>query len=54
MPFFVVDGRYGVSGAQPAEALGQVLAQAWAERSPLQMVSAGGSAPGCDGDTCAV
>jgi predicted DsbA family dithiol-disulfide isomerase len=54
VPFFVVDGRYGVSGAQPAEALGQVLAQAWAERSPLQMVSAGGSAPGCDGDTCAV
>ena len=54
VPFFVVDGRYGVSGAQPAEVLGQVLAQAWAERSPLQMVTAGGSAPGCDGDTCAV
>jgi predicted DsbA family dithiol-disulfide isomerase len=54
VPFFVVDGRYGVSGAQPAEALGQVLAQAWAERSPLQMVGTGGSAPGCDGDTCAV
>ena len=54
VPFFVVDGRYGVSGAQPAEALGQVLAQAWAERSPLQMVASGASAPGCDGDTCAV
>ena len=54
VPFFVVDGRYGVSGAQPAEALGQVLAQAWAERSPLTMVAAGGPAPGCDGDTCAV
>jgi predicted DsbA family dithiol-disulfide isomerase len=54
VPFFVVDGRYGVSGAQPAEALGQVLAQAWAERAPLQMVTAGGHAPGCDGDSCAV
>ena len=54
VPFFVVDGRYGVSGAQPAEALGQVLAQAWAERSPLTMVAAAGHAPGCDGDTCAV
>jgi predicted DsbA family dithiol-disulfide isomerase len=54
VPFFVVDGRYGVSGAQPAEALGQVLAQAWADRAPLQMVAASGSAPGCDGDTCAV
>ena len=54
VPFYVVDGRYGVSGAQPAEALSQVLAQAWAERSPLQMVNAGGAAPGCDGDGCAV
>lgn len=54
VPFFVVDGRYGVSGAQPAEALGQVLAQAWAERSPLQVVTAGSAGPGCDGDGCAV
>ena len=54
VPFFVVDGRYGVSGAQPAEALAQVLAQAWAERAPLQVVAAGGSTPGCDGDSCAV
>ena len=54
VPFFVVDGRYGLSGAQPAEAIGQVLAQAWAERSPLQVVATGSAAPGCDGDTCAV
>ena len=54
VPFFVVDGRYGVSGAQPAEALAQVLAQAWAERSPLQVVTTGAGAPGCDGDSCAV
>ncbi len=54
VPFFVVDGRYGVSGAQPAEALGQVLAQAWSERSPLQVVGAASSAPGCEGDACAV
>ena len=52
VPFFVVDGRYGVNGAQPAEALAQVLATAWAEAQPLVM--AGGSAPGCDGDACAV
>ena len=31
VPFFAVGGRYGVSGAQPAEALLQVLQQAWAE-----------------------
>ncbi len=28
VPFFVVDGRYGVSGAQPAELLAQVLERA--------------------------
>ena len=46
VPFFVVDGRYGVSGAQPAEALGQVLEQAWAERSPLQLVDRRQRGPG--------
>ena len=54
VPFFVVDGRYGVSGAQPASALAQVLAQAWAERTPLQVVATGPAGPGCDGDACAV
>ncbi|GAA2154509.1 DsbA family oxidoreductase [Actinomadura napierensis] len=31
VPFFVVDRRYGVSGAQPAEAFTQVLDRAWAD-----------------------
>jgi predicted DsbA family dithiol-disulfide isomerase len=30
VPFFVLDGKYGVSGAQPAAAFGQALEQAWA------------------------
>jgi predicted DsbA family dithiol-disulfide isomerase len=30
VPFFVIDGRYGVSGAQPPEIMTQVLDQAWA------------------------
>lgn len=32
VPFFVLAGRYGVSGAQPVEAFAQALAQAWNER----------------------
>lgn len=53
VPFFVVDRRYGVSGAQPAEALLQVLQQAWAEAHPLQMVTTTeGTACGPDG--CAI
>jgi predicted DsbA family dithiol-disulfide isomerase len=31
VPFFVIDGKYGVSGAQPAEAFTQVARQVWAE-----------------------
>ncbi|MCW2614734.1 MAG: oxidoreductase [Frankiales bacterium] len=54
VPFFVVDGRYGVSGAQPAEAIGQVLATAYAQSRPLAMVATGADAPGCDDGSCAV
>ena len=33
VPFFVIDGKYGVSGAQPAEAFTQIVRQVWGERS---------------------
>jgi predicted DsbA family dithiol-disulfide isomerase len=52
VPFFVVDGRYGVSGAQPAEVIEQVLTQAWAESNPLLVTTGGGES--CEGDSCAV
>ena len=32
VPFYVIDRRYGISGAQPAETITQVLEKAWAER----------------------
>ncbi|GAA2589583.1 DsbA family oxidoreductase [Microbacterium binotii] len=32
VPFFVIDERYGVSGAQPPEAFAQIARQVWAER----------------------
>ncbi|MDL5350297.1 DsbA family oxidoreductase [Microbacterium sp. zg-YB36] len=32
VPFFVIDGKYGVSGAQPPEAFAQITRQVWAER----------------------
>jgi predicted DsbA family dithiol-disulfide isomerase len=53
VPFFVIDGKYGVSGAQPAEILRQVLDRAWAESAPLQMIGTP-AADGCEGDACAV
>lgn len=33
VPFFVIDGKYGVSGAQPAAAFAQIARQVWAERT---------------------
>lgn len=35
VPFFVVDNRYGVSGAQPSEVFAQLLDQVWAESHPV-------------------
>ena len=32
VPFFVIDRRYGISGAQPAELIADALNQAWSER----------------------
>lgn len=33
VPFFVIDGQYGVSGAQPAAAFTQIVRQLWDERT---------------------
>ena len=53
VPFFVIDGRYGISGAQESDAILEVLRQAWQERSPIDVV-AGGGAPACEGDDCSI
>jgi len=53
VPFFVLDGRYGISGAQPTEVFTEALTQAWTEAHPLQMATSA-TAEGCEGDGCAV
>lgn len=52
VPFFVVDERYGISGAQPADVILATLQRAYAEANPLTVV--GGDAGACEGDSCAV
>jgi len=56
VPFFVVDRKYGVSGAQPADQLLAVLDRAWSERNPLTMVGSTGSGTddACGPDGCPV
>lgn len=55
VPFFVVEGKYGVSGAQPAEVFSQLLERVWAESRPAVEV-VGGAAEGtvCGPDGCAI
>ena len=35
VPFFVIDGKYGVSGAQDPQTFAQVLEQVWSERAAV-------------------
>ena len=60
VPFFVIDRKYGVSGAQPADALLQVLQQAFDESRPA-LVMAGNdqqhdhdAGTACGPDGCAI
>jgi predicted DsbA family dithiol-disulfide isomerase len=53
VPFFVLDRKYGVSGAQPAEALLEVLRTAWAEAHPRTVVATGEAGQTCTDDRCA-
>ncbi|WP_188756679.1 DsbA family oxidoreductase [Microbacterium album] len=41
VPFFVIDGKYGVSGAQPPEAFAQVARQVWSERRAAEAATEG-------------
>jgi hypothetical protein len=56
VPFFVADGKYAVSGAQPPEVLLQLLRRAKDETSqltPVAVTTDSNSEAACDGDSCA-
>lgn len=51
VPFFVVDRKYGIAGAQETAALREALEKAWLDSHPLQMFdAASGSGTAADGD----
>ncbi|TQL69510.1 putative DsbA family dithiol-disulfide isomerase [Nocardioides albertanoniae] len=52
VPFYVVDAKYGVSGAQPTELFAQLLEKAYAESKPALTIVGDGDACGPDG--CAI
>ncbi|MGZ4615710.1 MAG: DsbA family oxidoreductase [Actinomycetes bacterium] len=57
VPFFVVDRTYGVSGAQPADVLLEVLQKAWTEAHPLTVIGGADAEAGdasCADGSCAI
>ena len=54
VPFFVVDRAYGLSGAQPPEALCALLQRGSADIHEPGLATESSAAPGCDGDTCEI
>lgn len=57
VPFFAIDERVGVSGAQPSEALLEVLREAWRESAAVETPTvepATGGAGGCADGYCSM
>jgi predicted DsbA family dithiol-disulfide isomerase len=55
VPFFVVDEKYGISGAQPAEVFSQVLEKAWSESHPrIEVLATADGGEACGPDGCAI
>ncbi|HZX02402.1 DsbA family oxidoreductase, partial [Kribbella sp.] len=57
VPFFVIDDKYGVSGAQPVEVFQEALRRANADRKPVTLITAPGAVNGdaeCGPDGCPI
>ncbi|MBS4071044.1 MAG: DsbA family oxidoreductase [Algoriphagus sp.] len=53
VPFFVLDRKFGISGAQPDEVFDQTLEKAWAEyakNNPVLDIASGNEGESCDVD----
>ena len=53
VPFFVFDGKYGVSGAQPPEVFLQALEVSWSERTAGLITIDGATGEACGPEGCA-
>lgn len=56
VPFFLIDRKFAVSGAQPADLFLSALNRAWSESHPvIEIISEGGADTGaCTDESCAV
>jgi predicted DsbA family dithiol-disulfide isomerase len=54
VPFFVVDGKFGIPGAQDVDTFLSVLERAWARAHPLEVITVPSGGDACEADSCAV
>jgi predicted DsbA family dithiol-disulfide isomerase len=55
VPFFVIDRKFGIPGAQAPETMAAALQRAWDKfHAPALVTTTDDTAPGCEGDACAV
>jgi len=54
VPFFVINRKYGISGAQPSEVFLEALQKAWDEEHPLIVLGNAAEGTICTDDGCAV
>ncbi|MGH9018142.1 MAG: DsbA family oxidoreductase [Acidimicrobiales bacterium] len=60
VPFFVIDSKFAIPGAQDADTIVRVLDRAWEKSHPLEVVvpadpsGASGAGGSCEGDSCAL
>ncbi|GFN32857.1 DsbA family oxidoreductase [Paenibacillus xylaniclasticus] len=53
VPFYVINRKYAVSGAQPTEVFLRALEQAWQDENPAKLVDVGSEAAGvCTDEAC--
>jgi predicted DsbA family dithiol-disulfide isomerase len=52
VPFFVINRKYAVSGAQPSELFLNALNKAWDEEHPLEVLNGQGQGEACGEDGC--
>ena len=54
VPFFVLNRKYGISGAQPVEHFTEVLEQLWAETNPVAELKVMSKGETCSDEGCSI
>ncbi|AIO18401.1 DSBA-like thioredoxin domain protein [Candidatus Izimaplasma bacterium HR1] len=54
VPFFVLNRKYGISGAQPIEYFTQSLEKLWEEEKPLEDLSGADEGHTCSDESCSI